>query len=880
MARASDVATTQVRGRAAALLAGLVMLLATSATATEWPTFAGGPRRLDFNPAETQITAANVAALRVKWRAPVGAALTAAATVATVDVPGDGPTQVVFAPSWDRTLHAVRLVDGSEVWHAVVPTHSGVSYPDVGSAAVATVDGVQRVYWASGQTLYALDAQTGAELWHFSAGTGCLDPPGLCGFHGERNEIEASPLVAGGLVLFEMDVNDRAGGKGGVYAVDAIDGRLVWFFDLEGGMTCRPDPGDDIRRYDGYHTEAELGLPTGFLATRSGCDHPRTPNGCSLMWSSLAYDADRARLFTVSGNCDTDNDPSTPQPPPPMPPFDEAIFALTLDGTPVWRWRPREVDPFDLDFGAVPNLFAIDVDGTPRDVVGVGSKDGTYYVIDREGVNVRTGVRWDDADPSGLPYWATNVVPGGPAGGIIATSAVDEAARRVYFSTAPGTSPFDPQRPTVHALDLDAGTVLWENVAEADADASFAPTSAIPGVVFVGGAAAGNLRAYDAATGALLAKIGVAFPVLASGATVVDGYVLVGSGIGEQSDNPTDPADIVSRLPQELKALCVSGTLACDGDQDGVDFPEDCDDADPQRSPKARELPDDNIDQDCDGLLAYSTDACLAGGSAHQDQRDLAAVLADMEAACPCATFDGGGRRAARAYRACVRGIVRDAIRSKVLRRRCKRLLRQSTCGHPGNVVCCQERIRTGARSCRSRPSARCVDSKRVHRFVEAGVASCAASDCTLDVPTTSTTTSSSTSTLPFLTTTTSTTTTTLPASWAAIHAALIGPACGSCHATGAASGGLGGLEDCQLGHAAMVGVASGQLPALDLVAPGDPAASWLMIKLDGTQSDYEGQCVAGGCGAAMPLNQPLFLPAERDAIRAWILAGAIDDCP
>jgi hypothetical protein len=74
-----------------------------------------------------------------------------------------------------------------------------------------------------------------------------------------------------------------------------------------------------LRRYDGYHGEAELGLPPGFLATRSGCNHPRSPNGCNLIWSSAAYDAGRKRLFTVSGNCDTDDDPATLQPPPPMP---------------------------------------------------------------------------------------------------------------------------------------------------------------------------------------------------------------------------------------------------------------------------------------------------------------------------------------------------------------------------------------------------------------------------------------------------------------------------------------------------------------------------------------------------------------------------------
>jgi polyvinyl alcohol dehydrogenase (cytochrome) len=437
--------------------AAVIGLAAATAPAIEWPTYAGGARRLFFNPAETQITAANVASLRVKWRFHTGAAITASPSVATVDLPGEGPTQVVFIPSWDHTLYAVRLRDGGEVWRFAVPDYPGGSFPDVASVDVSVVGGVPRAFFASEQYLYALDARTGAELWRFAAGTGCLDPPGLCGFAAERNEIESSPLVAEGKVFFGMDTNDTVGGKGGFYAVDALDGRLVWFFDMESGMTCRPDPGDEIRRYDGYHSEAELGLPPGFLATRAGCDHPRTPNGCSLLWSSAAYDATRSRLFTASGNCDTDLDPATLRPPPPMPPYDEAIFALATDGTPVWRWRPREVDTLDLDFGAVPNLFTLTVDGTSRDVVGVGGKDGTYYVIDRDGVNARSGVRWDDPDPSALPYWRTNVVPGGPIGGIIATATVDEASGRIYFSTAPGTDVLAPQRPTVHALDLETG---------------------------------------------------------------------------------------------------------------------------------------------------------------------------------------------------------------------------------------------------------------------------------------------------------------------------------------------------------------------------------------------------------------------------------------
>jgi outer membrane protein assembly factor BamB len=543
-----------------------VAVLAGDLERRDWQSYAGGDDRNFFNPRESDITAANVGSLGVKWTFPTGAIVTASPTVARVTVPGEGRIRVAFVPSWDASVYALRVRDGSELWRFETADRAGVSYPGTASAHFDHVDGSARVFIGSGQTFYALDAVSGAELWRFDAGTGCV-VPGACSFTGERNEIEASALVADDKVVFAMDVNDREGGKGGVYALDVRTGSLMWFFDLESGATCRPNPGDDIRRYDGYHSEAELGLPPGFLATRSGCDHPRSRNGCGNLWSSPSYDPKRGFFFFTSSNCDTDTNPATLRPPPPMPPYDEAIFALDLDGAPVWRWRPREVDNADLAFGGAPNLFTAVVSGVAREVVGVGNKDGAYYLLDRDGVNEVSDVRWDDLDPSALPYWRTSVVPGGPAGGIVATAAVDDAADRIYFGTAPGSfgSLTMPQRPTVHALDARTGAILWQNTAEPNADATFSPTSAIPGVVFTGAVLGGLLRAYDAATGAKLASVEVGFSV-ASAPAATEGTLLVGAGIGERSADPAAPADIASRIPQNVTALCVPGTPACAAD--------------------------------------------------------------------------------------------------------------------------------------------------------------------------------------------------------------------------------------------------------------------------------------------------------------------------
>ena len=629
-------------------LASAALLIAGLASASDWPMYAGGPRRLFFHPGETRIAAANVAGLHVKWTFPTGAIVTASPAVVTLDLPGEGSTAVAFIPSWDGNLYALRVRDGTSLWHFALANQPGGSFPEAASADVETVDGRTRVFVAGGETVYSIDAVTGREVWRFAAGTGCSDPPADCAARRETNEVESSPIVAGGAVLFGMDVNENGIlGKGGFYGIDVHDGHLLWYFDLETGATCHAIPGDDVRRFDGYHSETDLGLPSGFFATRPGCDFERAGVGCGGVWSSASVDEGRGLLFFGASACHESLNAL---------PYQEALVALHLDGTPAWRWKPRATDAYDLDFGAVPNLFTITIDGTDHDVVGEGCKDGTYYVLDRDGVNAVTGARWDDPDPALVPYWRTNVVAGGESAGIIATAAVDEAARRIYFSTASGDDPLNPQRPTVHALDADTGAIVWQNTAEPGADASYAPTSAIPGVVFVGTTVGGAVRAYDAATGARLASVPVGF-TLASAPALVDGTAIVGAGAGERSGDPTDLSDVTSRLPQNVTGLCVSGTPGCD--------------------PAPR-------------------DPCDQGGSAPGDARALAATRTVVETACPCAAFDGLPGRTHVDYTRCVRRVLAAAVAAGSLRRQCRSRsqsdARQSICGRPGTVICCQTR--------------------------------------------------------------------------------------------------------------------------------------------------------------------------------------------
>jgi hypothetical protein len=81
-----------------------------------------------------------------------------------------------------------------------------------------------------------------------------------------------------------------------------------------------------------------------------------------------------------------------------------------------------------------------------------------------------------------------------------------------------------------------------------------------------------------------------------------------------------------------------------------------------------------------------------------------------------------------------------------------------------------------------------------------------------------------------------------------------------------------------------LVHVRSREDLAMDLVAPGDPAHSFLMHKVDGDQCTLMAECAVGNsirpnCGAFMPYQSPTVLDVQiRDTLRRWIAQGAGDN--
>ena len=160
--------------------------------------------------------------------------------------------------------------------------------------------------------------------------------------------------------------------------------------------------------------------------------------------------------------------------------------------------------------------------------MGVGGKDGTYYILNRATKN-----------PGGELVWQSRVVFGGSSGGFIGSTAFD--GQRVYGATAFGElgntngvcDPSDPrdtvlQEPAMHAFDPVAHTVPWEENGPQGVGAS----SVTNGVVFAGQVAPGALNAFNAQTGMLLTTIPAGGSV-DSGAAIVGNTIYFGSGDSE-----------------------------------------------------------------------------------------------------------------------------------------------------------------------------------------------------------------------------------------------------------------------------------------------------------------------------------------------------------
>ena len=100
------------------------------------------------------------------------------------------------------------------------------------------------------------------------------------------------------------------------------------------------------------------------------------------------------------------------------------------------------------------------------------------------------------------------------------------------------------------------------------------------------------------------------------------------------------------------------------------------------------------------------------------------------------------------------------------------------------------------------------------------------------------------------------------------IQDTVFSPICAECHGAAFPSAGLR-LDD-GASFAALVGVASAEVPSLNRIQPEDPDNSYLIQKIEGTAA----------VGARMPLGGPPLPQTTIDLIRQWVTDGALPETP
>ena len=377
----------------------------------------------------------------------------------------------LYFGDWSGRIYAVSRATGKIRWTRDTPIQPLVYAGQIpASPTITTHGGSEVLVIASGRTVWMLRTADGAPVWHRELGN-ASDPK-------DPTEIEGSPAVAGDLVVVPTDVHNDQTHRSGVVALSLADGTVRWTWDPERG---------------------------------------RPPGGCGSVWGTPAVDLDAGLAVVGTGSCFHEGSWTR---------YSEAIVGLDLrTGKPRWSYQPRpKINNQDWDFAGAANLFTIS--GQP--VVGLGNKDGRYYVVDEHNGDLvwqAQAVR-QSSDGDGYAF-----------GGFIgATSVAPDSSGR--FVVTGGTAVGDC--PCQHAFDASTGKPIWQNPKPGG---TYAASGSAGGVVFTAGIDQ-TLRAVDLDTGKILWHR-LLPSISASGPAIAGDFLAIGVGFREPETNAPPSGGVV-----------------------------------------------------------------------------------------------------------------------------------------------------------------------------------------------------------------------------------------------------------------------------------------------------------------------------------------------
>ena len=339
---------------------------AAASDAGDWPMYRGDPAGTGFSSLDG-ITAANVADLAEAWTYSLLAEDDSArgpnsqATPIVVD-------GVMYLPAADRVV-ALDAASGREIWrHALDgarPSRRGVAWWAGGEGMDP------RIIFTTGQHLRALDAATGMPVESFGEG-GAVDMV---------VPYNSVPLVHGDVVV--VGANTPAGTIGGIgnaRAFDARTGAPVWEFS----SVAQPgQPGHDTWGGDSWQGRLGANAWPFYFSMDTERGHVYLPLASPIPGD---YGGDRPG-DNLYGN---------------------SLVAVDI-ATGEYRWHFQTIhhDLWDADPPAPPALFDIPRDGGAIAALGVTTKSGYLYILDRETGEPVYGVEERPVAASDVPGEAT-----------------------------------------------------------------------------------------------------------------------------------------------------------------------------------------------------------------------------------------------------------------------------------------------------------------------------------------------------------------------------------------------------------------------------------------------------------------------------------------
>jgi PQQ-dependent dehydrogenase (methanol/ethanol family) len=525
-----------------------VMLDGAAADAKNWIHSNGSYDNARFY-AGNQINTANVAKLKPAF--VFQTAVLESMETAPIVVNG-----VMFLTTSFNHVYAINAATGEEYWHykqklgPIVTVCCGNNNRGVaiseGKLFMGTIDA----------KLVALDAKTGKLLWE----TQIADPN--LGY----SETMVPAYVDGKVIIGTN--GGEYGIRGFVKAFDANDGKLLWTFytipekGQEGVWAVNDATGRDMHR-DIAKEKADLAKDSSFYQKLGGG-----------VWMTPAIDKKTRTAFFVVGNPSPDLYGGIR---PGDNLYTDSIVAIDLDkGTYKWHFQYIAHDVWDLDAVSPPILTqAKDKDGKMVDVVIHGGKTGHIYVHERS-----TGklIRFSEAMIPQESMWVlptkegARMLPGANGGVEWSPLAINPKLRLAYAANLhqpmtyryeevayPGGKlwlagsfdviPSEEQWGRLVAVNIDTGKVAW---------GAKTPQPLIGGVL----ATAGNLvfngeangwfKAFDAATGKELWKYNCGAGVNAPAVSYTVGgkqYIAVAAGGNNQINAKRGNSVFVFALP-------------------------------------------------------------------------------------------------------------------------------------------------------------------------------------------------------------------------------------------------------------------------------------------------------------------------------------------